>query len=124
MMILLHFVLVIKNQCSFSPDENVLYVEIFLFYNVMLHRQPPVQVWQGPQNLVHPLNYARFQLADIYPQLEKVIYVDPDVVVQADIVDMWDGHLQDRKCVQSLTIESCQSVFCESVIKTSVIKTS
>jgi lipopolysaccharide biosynthesis glycosyltransferase len=57
------------------------------------------QVWQGPQNLVHPLNYARFQLADIYPHLEKVIYVDPDVVVQADITDMWDGHLLDGKCV-------------------------
>jgi lipopolysaccharide biosynthesis glycosyltransferase len=58
------------------------------------------QVWQGPQNLVHPLNYARFQLADIYPHLDKILYIDPDVVVQADLADMWDAHLQDGKYVK------------------------
>ncbi|KNC69637.1 hypothetical protein SARC_17850, partial [Sphaeroforma arctica JP610] len=32
---------------------------------------PPRKVWQGPQNLLNPLNYARFQLPQIFPTLRK-----------------------------------------------------
>ena len=43
---------------------------------------PKVKVWQGPENLLNPLNYARFSLTKTFPNLEKVLYIDPDTVVQ------------------------------------------
>eukprot|EP01134_Creolimax_fragrantissima_P007187 CFRG7187T1 len=60
---------------------------------------PKVKVWQGPQNLLNPLNYARFQLPQIFPTLRKVLYIDPDVVVQGDLCIMWDSFLISDKYV-------------------------
>eukprot|EP00124_Ichthyophonus_hoferi_P005577 Ihof_evm1s847 gene=Ihof_evmTU1s847 len=56
-------------------------------------KMPKIKVWQGPNNLNNPLNFARFQLTNIFPDVAKLIYLDPDVVVQGDLTEMWDTHL-------------------------------
>ena len=34
-------------------------------------------------NLASPLNFARFELPRLLPSLKRLLYLDPDVVVQA-----------------------------------------
>lgn len=38
---------------------------------------------------VLPLNHLRFYIPDIYPQLEKVVFLDDDVVVQKDLTPLF-----------------------------------
>ncbi|KAG8556790.1 hypothetical protein GDO81_018206 [Engystomops pustulosus] len=38
---------------------------------------------------VKPLTFARFYLPDLIPGVEKVIYLDDDVIVQGDIVELY-----------------------------------
>ncbi|XP_047312672.1 probable galacturonosyltransferase-like 4 [Impatiens glandulifera] len=49
------------------------------------------------QALDQPLNYARIYLADILPDhVNRVIYLDSDLVVVDDINKLWDVNLEDR----------------------------
>jgi lipopolysaccharide biosynthesis glycosyltransferase len=41
----------------------------------------------GP--LKSPLNFARFYLSRLLPSLDRVIYLDADVIVQADLAELW-----------------------------------
>lgn len=45
----------------------------------------------GPSKdyLKSELNYVRFELPSLLPNVSKVIYLDPDVVVQADVEELW-----------------------------------
>ncbi|KAL1832872.1 hypothetical protein DCAR_0102896 [Daucus carota subsp. sativus] len=49
------------------------------------------------QALDQPLNYARIYLADILPeQVERVIYLDSDLVLVDDITKLWQVDLEDK----------------------------
>lgn len=37
------------------------------------------------------MNFARFYIADIYPELKKIIYLDSDMIVQADIHELYNS---------------------------------
>lgn len=39
------------------------------------------------------LNHLRFYLPDIYPQLEKILFVDDDIVVQKDLTPLWEVNM-------------------------------
>ena len=39
-------------------------------------------------NLASPLNFARFELPRLLPALRRLLYLDPDVVVQADLLEL------------------------------------
>eukprot|EP00123_Amoebidium_parasiticum_P018405 comp24193_c2_seq1/m.44374 comp24193_c2_seq1/g.44374 ORF comp24193_c2_seq1/g.44374 comp24193_c2_seq1/m.44374 type:complete len:984 (-) comp24193_c2_seq1:240-3191(-) len=77
---------------------------------------PAIKVWQGPQNLNNPLNFARFQLTSLFPTLEKLIYIDPDVVVQGDLCDMWDGHLKDSRYALAAVPSTRQETYAKFII--------
>ncbi|XP_069824952.1 glycosyltransferase 8 domain-containing protein 1 [Dendropsophus ebraccatus] len=50
------------------------------------------QVLEGkirPDERVKPLTFARFYLLDLVPEVEKVIYLDDDVIVQGDISELY-----------------------------------
>jgi len=49
----------------------------------------------GPSKdyLKSELNYVRFELQSLLPNVSKVIYLDPDVVVQADVEELWETAL-------------------------------
>jgi lipopolysaccharide biosynthesis glycosyltransferase len=40
-----------------------------------------------------PVTYARLLLPDLFPNLDRVIYLDADVVVQEDVTDLWQTEL-------------------------------
>ena len=42
-------------------------------------------------NLASPLNFARFELPRLLPELRRLIYLDADVVVQADLLELWQA---------------------------------
>ncbi|KAK4773368.1 hypothetical protein SAY87_028387 [Trapa incisa] len=44
---------------------------------------------QNPKDTWLLLNHLRFYIADIYPELEKVIYLEDDVVVKKDLVPLF-----------------------------------
>lgn len=49
------------------------------------------------QALDQPLNYARIYLADILPtQVDRVIYLDSDLVMVDDITNLWEVDLEDK----------------------------
>ncbi|KAF5736896.1 hypothetical protein HS088_TW14G01051 [Tripterygium wilfordii] len=49
------------------------------------------------QALDQPLNYARIYLADFLPiDVERVIYLDSDIVVVDDIANLWSVNMEDK----------------------------
>jgi lipopolysaccharide biosynthesis glycosyltransferase len=55
---------------------------------------PKHKVWVGPQNLDSSMNFIRFQLVSLLPEVHKVIYLDPDTIVQGDIAFLYDEYLR------------------------------
>ncbi|CAM6022124.1 unnamed protein product [Sphagnum balticum] len=54
------------------------------------------------------LNHLRFYLPEVYPKLDKILFLDDDVVVQKDLTPLWDvdlgGHVNGA-------VETCGSSF-------------
>ena len=52
-----------------------------------------VRAPRGPSygNLRSPLNFARFYLADLLPDADRVVYLDADAVAVRDVADLYDG---------------------------------
>lgn len=49
------------------------------------------------QALDQPLNYARIYLADMLPvHVNRVVYLDSDLVVVDDIAELWEVNLEDK----------------------------
>jgi len=49
---------------------------------------PLVKVWQGMPMHSNVFNHLRYYLPDLLPQIEHVVYLDPDTVVQVDLFEM------------------------------------
>ena len=45
------------------------------------------------QRLSNPLNFARFRLPDLLPEVSKVLYMDIDILVIGDIAKLFRSHL-------------------------------
>lgn len=45
------------------------------------------------QRLLNPFNYIRFYLDRLLPHVDKILYLDTDVIVLAEIPNMVDNHL-------------------------------
>lgn len=63
-----------------------------------------------PQNSDNPrfssaLNHLRFYLPDIFPQLNKIVFLDHDVVVQRDLSELWS---LDTNGKVNAAVETCQ----------------
>ncbi|KAK9747686.1 hypothetical protein RND81_02G008900 [Saponaria officinalis] len=51
------------------------------------------------------LNHLRFHLPEIFPQLDKIVFLDHDVVVQRDLSSLWDV---DMKGKVNGAVETCK----------------
>ncbi|KAI3845914.1 hypothetical protein MKX03_029064 [Papaver bracteatum] len=52
-----------------------------------------------------PLNHLRFYLPEIFPALNKVVFLDHDVVVQRDLRALWDVNMKGKV---NGAVETCQ----------------
>lgn len=62
------------------------------------------------QTLRYPslLNHLRFHIPDVYPQLEKVVFLDDDVVIQKDLTPLFDLDLHGNV---NGAVETCLEAF-------------
>ena len=42
------------------------------------------------------LNHLRFYLPEVYPKLDKILFLDDDIVVQKDLTPLWSMNLQGK----------------------------
>jgi len=51
-----------------------------------------------PLNIKHisPISYGRFLIADIFGTLEKVLYLDADILVLGDLSELWSVDIRDN----------------------------
>ncbi|CAI7907308.1 unnamed protein product [Closterium sp. NIES-54] len=55
------------------------------------------------------LNHLRFYLPEVFPKLDKVLFLDDDIVVQKDLTPLWDV----SACSAALYSFSLQCMFCQ-----------
>lgn len=54
----------------------------------------PIKVrMERERRLRTPFNFVRFTLSDRLPSVDKVMYLDTDVIVLGDLAEVYDGHL-------------------------------
>lgn len=50
-----------------------------------------IKVWSGRQDLAKPLNYARYYIPQLFPEIkDRIIFIDDDSIVQDDIKELYD----------------------------------
>ncbi|KAE8796021.1 putative galacturonosyltransferase 3 [Hordeum vulgare] len=54
------------------------------------------------------LNHLRFYMPEIHPKLDKILFLDDDVVVQKDLTPLWDV---DLKGMVNGAVETCKESF-------------
>ncbi|KAK8622339.1 hypothetical protein V6N13_117260 [Hibiscus sabdariffa] len=54
------------------------------------------------------LNHLRFYLPEVYPKLDKILFLDDDIVVQKDLTPLWDVDLQG---MVNGAVETCKESF-------------
>jgi len=54
------------------------------------------------------LNHVRFYLPEVYPKLDKILFLDDDVVVQKDLTPLWDVDLEGNV---NGAVETCGASF-------------
>ncbi|KAM5562765.1 putative galacturonosyltransferase 3 [Rosa sericea] len=54
------------------------------------------------------LNHLRFYLPDVYPKLDKILFLDDDIVVQKDLTALWSIDLQG---MVNGAVETCKESF-------------
>lgn len=54
------------------------------------------------------LNHLRFYLPEIFPELDKVLFLDDDIVVQRDLTELWNIDMQGRV---NGAVETCGESF-------------
>lgn len=54
------------------------------------------------------LNHLRFYLPDVYPKLDKILFLDDDIVVQKDLTPLWSIDLQG---MVNGAVETCKESF-------------
>lgn len=54
------------------------------------------------------LNHLRFYLPEVYPKLDKILFLDDDIVVQKDLTALWSVNLQG---MVNGAVETCKESF-------------
>ncbi|EGD82678.1 hypothetical protein PTSG_03339 [Salpingoeca rosetta] len=56
-----------------------------------------IKIRGNRQTLANPMNYARYFIPDLFPEIEsRFIYLDDDVIVQGDILELWEVDMLSR----------------------------
>ncbi|KAL0891762.1 hypothetical protein Bca101_015745 [Brassica carinata] len=54
------------------------------------------------------LNHLRFYLPEVYPKLDKILFLDDDIVVQKDLAPLWEVDMQGKV---NGAVETCKESF-------------
>ncbi|KAL5983668.1 putative galacturonosyltransferase 3 [Asimina triloba] len=75
----------------------------------------PSTISAGDENLKYRnpkylsmLNHLRFYLPEVYPKLDKILFLDDDIVVQRDLTPLWSVDLQG---MVNGAVETCKESF-------------
>ncbi|MCO5546894.1 hypothetical protein L7F22_000331 [Adiantum nelumboides] len=81
----------------------------FYFENQMENatKDAPNMKFRNPKYL-SMLNHLRFYLAEMYPTLHKILFLDDDVVVQKDLTALWELDLEGKV---NAAVETCFGSF-------------
>lgn len=55
-----------------------------------------IKVRGGRPELGSPLNYARYYLPKLFPDLKRIVFIDDDAIVQGDIKELYDVKLDSK----------------------------
>ena len=56
-----------------------------------------IHVYNSPEGLDSPANFGRFFFHQLFPDLERAIYLDADTVVRGDIAEVWRDLCQSEE---------------------------
>lgn len=84
-------------NASYSPVLRQLGSQAMIDYYFRTHRanSDPNLKYRNPKYL-SILNHLRFYLPEIFPKLDKVVFLDDDIVVQKDMTGLWRLDLKGK----------------------------
>ncbi|XP_020584304.1 probable galacturonosyltransferase 4 [Phalaenopsis equestris] len=96
-------------NASYSPVLKQLHSQNMIDYYFKTHRgnSDPNLKYRNPKYL-SILNHLRFYLPEIFPKLQKVVFLDDDIVVQKDLTKLW---AIDMKGKVNGAVETCGESF-------------
>ncbi|KAK7303464.1 hypothetical protein RJT34_14371 [Clitoria ternatea] len=94
---------------SYSPVLKQLGSQAMIDYYFKAHRATSDSnlKFRNPKYL-SILNHLRFYLPEIFPKLDKVLFLDDDIVVQKDLTDLWSVDLKGNV---NGAVETCGESF-------------
>ncbi|KAJ6800070.1 putative galacturonosyltransferase 4 [Iris pallida] len=94
---------------TYSPVLKQLGSQSMIDYYFRTHRAnaDPNLKFRNPKYL-SILNHLRFYLPEIFPKLNKVVFLDDDIVVQKDLMGLWEINLQGKV---NGAVETCGESF-------------
>ncbi|KAJ6848090.1 putative galacturonosyltransferase 4 [Iris pallida] len=94
---------------SYSPVLKQLGSQSMIDYYFRTHRAnaDPNLKYRNPKYL-SILNHLRFYLPEIFPKLNKVVFLDDDIVVQKDLAGLWEINLEGKV---NGAVETCGESF-------------
>ncbi|KAJ0966753.1 hypothetical protein J5N97_023670 [Dioscorea zingiberensis] len=99
-----------SSYCSILRQGESLSLRQFYF-----SANHPASVSSADENLkfknpkfLSMLNHLRFYLPELYPKLDKILFLDDDVVVQTDLTPLWSV---DMKGMVNGAVETCRGTF-------------
>ncbi|KAL0919459.1 hypothetical protein M5K25_011554 [Dendrobium thyrsiflorum] len=96
-------------NASYSPVLKQLHSQKMIDYYFKTQRgnSDPNLKYRNPKYL-SILNHLRFYLPEIFPKLEKVVFLDDDIVVQKDLTGLWAIDLKGKV---NGAVETCGESF-------------
>lgn len=96
-------------NASYSPVLKQLGTPSMIDYYFKTHRtnSDPNMKFRNPKYL-SILNHLRFYLPEIFPKLDKVVFLDDDIVVQKDLTGLWMINLKGKV---NGAVETCGESF-------------
>ncbi|CAH1775439.1 unnamed protein product [Owenia fusiformis] len=96
----------LKNYIEKTSLRNIDYT-IKVFNEDLVKNK--VLVRGGRQELASPLNYARFYISEMFPELSgRLIHLDDDTIVQGDIAELYKTHIEANHVMA--VSDDCSSV--------------
>jgi alpha-1,4-galacturonosyltransferase len=94
---------------SYSPVLKQLesHFMIDYYFNTQQNKPDKHPKFQNPKYM-SILNHLRFYLPEIFPRLNKVLFVDDDIVVQQDLSPLWSIDLRGKV---NGAVQTCGEVF-------------
>lgn len=91
---------IINNGLSDVHKKQIKELENFSGVSVDFTEIDDKQFYEFPSNIRHisPIAYSRFLTAELYPQLDTVLYLDADILVLTDLGELWATQTSS-KCI-------------------------